>query len=210
MSVQKRSLILAAAILCLICAIALCACDKKGGSADKREEREYALYMDEIVYDADSRAMCAIISFKGEEEQKLNGKLNWKSCVYPLNAMYLKQDVTMTVCPDGLFAEVNGRLSDEDRVRDGIEYNVLKVALRYDTIYKSITSDADIKKAGNRYLHTFGLDESESEQSFSLSRKTQNSAGWYTVLITATLALAVLLTAVYLLIKGRLWQKTKK
>ena len=116
----------------------------------------------------------------------------------------------MTVSASAVYDEVLGRITDDDRIHDGVEYNHLKVVLRYDTIYKSISSDGDVAKSGRYYLHYFDFDKAQSEQTFSLHLKTQITANWYTLLIACVLVLAVVLLAVTLAIKGKLWQKKKK
>ncbi|MDE7373493.1 MAG: hypothetical protein K2N18_05460 [Clostridia bacterium] len=208
----KRKIVygIIAVVICLFCTVILSACNGKGKENESVSEFERSLYLHEIVYNEEELTMCAVVTFKGDESKILSSKLNWKSTTYPLNVLFKEEDVAMTVDASAVYDEIEGRLTDADYIRDGVEYNHLKVELRYDTIYKSISSDGEVTKSGRYYLHFFEFDEDKNEQAFSLHLKTQITANWYTLLIVCVLALAVVLLAVTLAIKGKLWQKKKK
>ena len=199
-----------ATAICLFCTVFLAACNGNGNDAKSVNELERSLYLNGISYDENGLTMLAVVTFNGDEDRRLNVKLNWKSTTYPLSVMFRQEDVEMHLDAAAVYDEIDGRLTDADRIRDGVEYNHLKVVLRYDTIYKSISSDGKVTKSGRYYLHYFDFDEAQSETTFSLHLKTQITANWYTLLIACVLVLAVVLLAVTLAIKGKLWQKKKK
>lgn len=208
----KRRIVYAviATVICLFCAVILSACNGKDDDNKSVNKFERSLYLHEIVYDEEELTVRAVVTFKGDESEMLSSKLDWKSTAYPLNVLFKQEDVAMTVDASAVCGEIEGRLTDTDRIRGGVEYNHLKVELRYDTIYKSISSDGEVTKSGRYYLHFFGFDENKGEQTFSLHLKTQIIANWYTLLIACVLAFAGVLLAVTLAIKGKLWQKKKK
>lgn len=195
-------------LICLFCATALCACND-GKYNKKIKESERALYLGRIVYNTDL-TMTVNVSLKGDEAQKLNSKLTWISTTYNVNVLFKREDVDIIVNSSELYNEINGRLTEDVRIHEGVEYSGLKLVLNYDTIYKSISSNARISKISGRYYHYFDLDESLDGQQFWLSAKTQISANWYTILIASVLALAVVAVAVALAIRGKLWQMKKK
>ncbi|MCM1306585.1 MAG: hypothetical protein NC303_04735 [Firmicutes bacterium] len=198
-----------ALLICICCAVLLYACNKKDDNKAISESNR-SLYLHDIIYDEDELTMCAVVAFKGEDGDRLNAKLNWKSETYPLNILFKQEDVAMRINPSEIYREIEGGLASEETVHDGTQYNRLKIALRYDTIYKSISSDGNVTQSGRYYLHYFDFDETENEQTFSLRLKTQITANWYTLLIALVLVLAVVLLAVTLAIKGKLWQRKKK
>lgn len=200
---------LIAVLICLLCVFALTACNS---SADNEStvDREYELHFAGLSYLPDDGIVCAVVTLSGDETDKLDTVLAWHSHSYGLNIWYNRQDVELTVNPSLLHADVLGRMSEEQWVHDDVEYNVLKVVLRYDTIYKSINSDADsVVKSGRYYLHRFNIDEQSEAQTFAIWVKSQNTANWYTILIVCGIAFAAVLCGVVLLVKGGVWQKKK-
>ncbi|MDE6302505.1 MAG: hypothetical protein K2M36_02830, partial [Clostridia bacterium] len=167
-----------AVTVCLICAFALCACN----SSDETKS-EKSLYFADIEYSPDDGIMYAVVALSGDENKKLQSSLLWQSQKYALDSWYNRQDVIMTVRPSELYAELGGIISEEQRAHEGAEYNLLKVVLRYDTIYKSLKSDGSVEKNGNKYLHKFILDEENGEQECAVWLKSQNAASWYALLI---------------------------
>ena len=196
-------------LLILLCAFVLSACNSE--SANRQiTETERSLYQSGIEYDLDTMTMRVTVGFGGSAESKLNTKAERVSEKYAPDSMYKCEDVTITVDASSLYYELEGRIADEQRIHEGVKYNDLKIILRYDTIYKSIKSDANVIKSGNKYLHIFDIDETQAEQRFVLYLKNHNSAGWYTVLIASVLILGVMVIAITVAVKGKLWQKKRK
>ena len=193
-----------AVTICILCAFALCACN----SSDETQS-EKSLYFADITYSPDEGIMYAVVTLSGEEDKKLQSSLDWQSQKYAINSWYNRQDVIMTVHPSELYAELGGIISEEQRTHDGVEYNLLKVVLRYDTIYKSLGSDVSIEKSGNKYLHKFVLDEGNEVQECAVWLKLQNAASWYAMLIGCGIIFAVAMLVIALSIKGGVWQKRK-
>ncbi len=193
-------------LLILLCAFVLSACNSE--SANRQiTETERSLYQSGIEYDLDTLTMRVTVGFGGSAESKLNTKAEWVSEKYAPDSMYKCEDVTITVDASSLYDELEGRISEEQRIHEGVKYNDLKIILRYDT---SIKSDANVIKSGNKYLHIFDIDETQAEQRFVLYLKSHNSAGWYTVLIASVLILGVMVIAITVAVKGKLWQKKRK
>ena len=193
---------------CLFCVL-LCACNHS--DAQKQvSETEKPLHQLGIAYDADTLTMCVIVSLSGKEDNKLDSNVKWISTKYAPNSMYKCEDVDIVVDVPSLLEELENRLTQEQWMHEGVKYNALKIELRYDTIYKSIKSDANVTKSENRYIHKFKVDETLSEQTFSLQLTNQNSASWYTVLIVAVLVFGVIIVVIALALKGKLWQKKRK
>lgn len=196
-------------LVILLCALVLSACNSE---SENRQitETERSLYQSGIEYDLDTLTMRVTVGFGGSAENKLDSKAGWVSEKYAPDSMYKCEDVTIAVDASSLYYELDGRISDEQRIHEGVKYNDLKIILRYDTIYKSIKSDANVIKSGNKYLHIFDIDETQTEQRFVLYLRSHNSAGWYTVLIASVLILGVIVIAITVAVKGKLWQKKRK
>lgn len=118
-------------------------------------------------------------------------------------------ETTISLNPSSIFSAVKASVPQEDLVSDGVEYNRLKVVLRYDTIYKSIKSDGEITRAGRTYTHVFALDESLENDVITLKMRSPNSANWYATLVCCALAIVLIALVATLSVKGAKWQKTK-
>ncbi len=201
-----------AAIICLFCAISLTACNS-GLKKPAQEDREYFLYIGGYIYDDGNETVTAIVKMSTAQKDgatNIDAKATWRILNYADDIWYNKQNVKISLQSNAVFGEAKALAGDEVFEKDGKTYNVLKVALRYDTIYKHIKSDGEIVKSGRYYLHTFDIDEEEHTQTFELNFKSQNSASWYSVLISCCIALAVALIGATAAIKGGVWQKKKK
>ena len=195
--------------ICLFCIFALSACGSKEKEI-KSYSRTKSLYFGSVAYLQDEGALQVFVTMSGNEENKLATTLLWESQKYAQNTFFNCEDIEMSFDASALYDEVAAKLTPDDYLHDGVEYNLLKVVLRYDTIYKSIKSDARILRQGKYYLHCFDVYKEANGQIESLKMKTQNSASWYTLLIACVIVFAVLLIAIYLAIKGKLWQKKMK
>ncbi len=195
--------------MCLFCAFLLSACNKSG-QAESVSERSYFAYVS-YEYPDDTDVVRAVVSLSGSEENQLETQIGWRSVSYAKNVWYNAQDVEIFVDSAALYGEIEQRTQDEVHIQDGKLYHGLKVVFRYDTIYKSITSDADaVAKSGRYYRHSFELDDNTQSRTCRLYLSTQNSASWYSALIAGVIVLAVILLAAALAIKGKIWQKKKK
>lgn len=198
-----------AMIICLFCVLLLAACNNNS-SDDKATEREYAAYL-RYEYPEDGNEFYAIVTLSGEEKNQLKSKINWHSETFPKDVWYNQQNVAITIDSAAICKEVAGIVRDKDYIHDGKEYNSLKVIFRYDTIYKSITTNSDeVFKSGRYYVHRFVLNEENNSQICNLYLTSQNAASWYSMLIACVIVLAVILLGVALAIKGKLWQKKEK
>ena len=142
-------------------------------------------------------------------DRKLDGcSAAWHSEKRKDGAFYNLSETTVTLAPDSIFSAVKESVPQEDLVYNDVEYNRLKVVLRYDTIYKSIKSDGEITRAGRTYTHVFALDESLENDVITLKMRSPNSANWYATLVCCALAIVLAIVAT-LSVKGAKWQKTK-
>ncbi len=195
-------------IMCLFCVLFMSACNKTESAATV-SQRSYSAYVS-YEYPDDIDVVRAVVSFSGKEENLLETKIGWRSVSYARNVWYNAQDVEIYVDGEALYDEIGRRMQDETHVHDGKLYHGLKVVFRYDTIYKSITSDAEaVARSGRYYRHSFALDDNANPRVCRLYLMTQNSASWYTMLIACVIVLAVVLLGFALAIKGRIWQKKK-
>lgn len=203
MNMTARKILRVFAVLaCLLMAGVLSACDQNKNAPRKIIKENTvtrALYLVDFAFDDEGTVGYATVAFKGEEEQKLESTLLWKSVTYADGAMYNAEDVEMTVNSSELFYEVDNRTRED---KDNRNYG-LKVKLRYDTIYKSIKSDAEIAKDGRTYSHYFRVEEDAPSVTFGLHLKNPNSAGWYSVLIASVLAFGIVLTVVIYAVKKK-------
>ena len=143
-------------------------------------------------------------------DRKLDGcSAVWHSEKRKDGAFYNVSETTVTLAPDSIFSAVKESVPQEDLVYNDVEYNRLKVVLRYDTIYKSIKSDGEITRAGRTYTHVFALDESLENDVITLKMRSPNSANWYATLVCCALAIVLIALVATLSVKGAKWQKTK-
>ena len=145
---------------------------------------------------------------------KTNRKLEgcgavWQSEKRKDGAFYNVSETTVTLAPDSIFSAVKESVPQEDLVHNDVEYNRLKVVLRYDTIYKSIKSNGEITRSGRTYTHAFTLDENIQNDVFTLEMRSANSANWYAVLAACAFGVVLISIIATLAVKGAKWQKTK-
>lgn len=133
----------------------------------------------------------------------------WHSEKRKDGAFYNVTETTVTLAPDSIFSAVKESVPQEDLVYNDVEYNRLKVVLRYDTIYKSIKSNGEITREGQKYVHKYTLEKSLESDVFTLEMRTQNAASWYGTLLGCALAVALVAIGVTFALKGVKWQKTK-
>lgn len=133
----------------------------------------------------------------------------WHSEKRKDGAFYNVSETTVTLAPDSIFSAVKESVPQEDLVHNDVEYNRLKVVLRYDTIYKSIKSNGEITREGRKYVHKYALDQSLESDVFTLEMRTQNAASWYGTLLGCAVAVAFVAIGVTFALKGVKWQKTK-
>lgn len=200
---------IAAMFICLFCAVAMSACSG-GKDAPKTSERLYHTYLT-FGYPSDGEDMYAYVMLSGKDEDQLEATVRWNSKSYAKNVWYNVQDVEMTVDSAALCKEISELMTEDMYVRGDVTYKHLKIVFRYDTIYKSISSDADsVVMSGGKYVHMFVLDKNSDAQKCNLHLTSQNAASWYTMLIACVIIFAVILLGVTLAVKGKLWQKKMK
>ena len=196
-------------MICLFCVVMLSACNAQK-SEPEVSQRQYNAYMS-IAYSPDEATIYAYVMLSGDEENMLESTISWESSFYAKNTWYNAQDVIISVPSEELCAEIDSRITDDMYFYEDMEYDTLKIIFRYDTIYKSINSDADRVARGNgKYVHLFELDGDNEAQTFNLHLTSQKAASWYTILIACVIIFAVALLGVSLAIKGKIWQKRKK
>lgn len=214
MTVRNRSArkIVFSAAVCLLAvclAFMLCACNSQSQSNDEPIVR--SLYIFHKDYDAANQTIVVTVAFSGDVNNKLDGADTvWTSESYDDGIWYKVSKTHISLSPSTIFSAVDAHITQEERFKDGLTYNSLKVVLRYDTIYKSIKSDATVLRAGKYYLHSFYLDESLNNDVKTLTLRTQNSASWYGVLIASGVLFCGLCFGVFAITKGRLWRKRIK
>lgn len=186
-AVKRRiSLVAAVVVIVVLACVLLSACNKSETSGDV----EYGMYVRRIIYDSQEGVMTAYVSLTKDESQKLEGvSANWHYKKGEINAFFSRYEYTVNFSPSTIFCAVENSLTQEQRIVDGVEYNVLKVAFEYATIYKSLKSEGETLKSSSYYLHDFALDETDTSFETTLSLRTQQSAAWYGILIAVAVAI---------------------
>lgn len=235
-SIKKITLTILVVALTLISAFSLFACNEQDGEDAVRDLYIYDIEFEgdetqspsgEAVISDDSskntgesgeenggeqpseRVATVYVTFS-KMDRKLEGcGAVWHSEKRKDGAFYNVSETTVTLAPDSIFSAVKESVPQEDLVHNDVEYNRLKVVLRYDTIYKSIKSNGEITREGRKYVHKYALDQSLESDVFTLEMRTQNAASWYGTLLGCALAVALVAIGVTFALKGVKWQKTK-
>lgn len=119
-----------------------------------------------VQADADSSADKTAIVYLtfSKTDRKIEGaNALWHSEKRKDGEFYFVTTIKISLSPESIFSAVKESIPQEDLVKDEVEYNRLKVVLRYDTIYKSIKSNGEITHSGRIYTHAFALDENLSK-----------------------------------------------
>ena len=165
-----------------------------------------------VQADADSSADKTAIVYLtfSKTDRKIEGaNALWHSEKRKDGESYFVTTIKISLSPESIFSAVKESIPQEDLVKDEVEYNRLKVVLRYDTIYKSIKSNGEITREGQKYVHKYALEKSLESDVFTLEMRTQNAASWYGTLLGCALAVALVAIGVTFALKGVKWQKTK-
>ncbi len=227
-SIKRITLTILVVALTLISAFSLFACNKQDDEDVVRDLYIYDIEFEQPTKNSsDEAAVCDDSSEENGGEQqgekvaiiyvtfsKTDRKLEgcgavWHSQKRKDGAFYNVSETTVTLAPDSIFSALKESIPQEDLVHDGVQYNRLKVVLRYDTIYKSIKSNGEITRAGRKYVHKYALDQSLESDVFTLEMRTQNAASWYGTLLGCALLVALVAIGVTFALKGVKWQKTK-
>lgn len=190
-----------------LCGTLLTACNDV--SEDESDEVERPLYLYDITFSEDDDFTYVYLTFSNTGEKIEGASTLWKSEDASSGIWYRTSNTHIVVEPARIFSAVENSVPQEELLNEGATNYRLKVIIRYDTIYKSIKSDGEVKRANRTYSHFFFLDDSLSEQSFTLSLKSANSANWYSALLACAIAVGAIVAATVLIVKGRLWQKKK-
>ena len=221
--IKKITSILLVVALALASAFSLCACNEQADDEDVvrnlyiytikfsgGEETSNASNTDAFASDEQSdRVATVYVGFSKTDRQVEGASAVWHSDKRKDGEFYFVTETTISLNPSAIFSAVKESVPQEDLVSDGVEYNCLKVVLRYDTIYKSIKSDGEITRAGRKYTHVFTLDESLENDVITLKMRSPNSANWYATLACCALAIVLIAIVATLSVKGAKWQKTK-
>lgn len=236
-SIKKITLTILVVALTLISAFSLFACNEQSGEDVVRDLYIYDIEFegDETPQNPSGEAVISDDSSKsggesGEESggeqpservatvyvtfSKTDRKLEgcgavWHSEKRKDGAFYNVSETTVTLAPDSIFSAVKESVPQEDLVHNDVEYNRLKVVLRYDTIYKSIKSNGEITREGRKYVHKYALEQGLESDVFTLEMRTQNAASWYGTLLGCAVAAMLVAIGVTFALKGVKWQKTK-
>ncbi len=219
---NKLSKIIALILVSVFCLILLCACNASGDVDDEVIQRN--LYLASIVFsqaqnnDVDNADTASqdgeptayiYLTFSQTDEKIEGATATWSSVAGEQSLWYATTHTYIDVDASRIFSAVEQSIPQERLVFEEVEYNRLKVIIRYDTIYKSIKSDGEIHVTGRNYNHFFTLDESVDNQRFTLSLTSAKSANWYSALLAGGIVVFALATTIYLIAKGKLWQKKK-
>lgn len=222
--IKKITLILLVVALAVVSAFSLCACNEQsddGGDIVRNlyiytikfsgEEENSNAPSDETsaAVEQTDRVATVYVGFSKTDNKAEGASAVWHSDRRKDGEFYFLTETTISLNPSAIFSAVKASVPQEDLVSDGVEYNRLKVVLRYDTIYKSIKSDGEITRAGRTYTHVFALDESLENEVITLKMRSPNSANWYAMLACCALAIVLIAIVATLSVKGAKWQKTK-
>lgn len=221
-SLNRISRIIALILVSSFCLILLCACNSIDDVDNDIIERDLYLAGISFAHVHQSDTDEADTASEGEEttayiyltfsqtDKKIDGATaTWSSQAGEQNLWYSTSHTYIDVDSARLFSAVKDSIPQESLVLEDVECNRLKVIIEYDTIYKSIKSDGEIEVTGRTYVHYFTLDESLDNQRFTLSLTSAKSANWYSALLAGGIVIFVLATTIYLIAKGKLWQKKK-
>lgn len=208
MNIKRFAISISTIIVCMMLCTCLFACNNTSSDQDIVERD---LYLDDILFDEKTLQATAIVSFSGNEEDKIDGVTSiWSSTYQDVDTWYMATDTTIQIDPCAIFSAVESMISQDDLILDGVGYNLLKVSIRYDTIYKSIKSNAQVEKDGRYYRHYFELDKNVTDDTIALSVVNQRSANWYGTLIGCSIGALLIVGVVYYALKGGIWQKKKE
>lgn len=202
-------------LLCAVCLALFCACNEDDTQEDATQRDLYLLGIaysqaEESVDTLDDEKVAFVYLSFSDTGTKIDGaSAIWHSEDGEENTWYKTSNTYIDFDGARIFSAVKDAIPQEKLVFEEVEYNRLKVVIRYDTIYKSIKSDGEIAKNGRTYSHYFDVDESLEKQRITLSLTSAKSANWYSALLGAVLLAMVLIGTIYLIAKGKLWQKKK-
>lgn len=199
-------LVVAIVLTIALCTVFLTACNN---SSDDEGEVQRDLYLSGISFSEDGQTAYAYLTFAQTDEKVPDVTTVWTSKEIEKSSFYSTSQTYIAVESARIFSAVQSIVPQDRLIYDGVQYNRLKVVIRYDTIYKSIKSDGEVSSSDRTYTHLFELDETAESQTFTLTLKSANAAGWYGTLLGCVLGVGLIVLIVYFVVKGRVWQKKK-
>ena len=200
---KKHNNLFAISILLLIilnfCLI-FTACDKEKVEVQQNPN----LYINSFVYDDNTKTMTAILTLSGEEKDMISDVV-----VVPeefqskIDFWYNKYELQYKLPSNAIYSSLEKKLTDKDRIVDGVQYTNLKVVFRYDTIYESIKSNGELKHTDDVYIHILPLKKDKMVEVFHLEKPYPNSANWYTILIATALTVAIIIVVISIIVKSK-------
>ena len=134
-------LMTAVAIAIVICLALFSACNKAESEDESEIQRD--LYLSSIAFSPDTEEAIVYLTLANTDEKIDGAIVDWKSGDLTSDVWY-KTSKTYIVAPSArIFSAVQSAIPQERLINDGVQYNRLKVIIRYDTIYKSIKSDGE-------------------------------------------------------------------
>lgn len=185
-----------ALLICLVLPFSLAGCDKN----ESVSKTAYNLYLVGCGYDEETLTVTAYVALSGTEEQRLEGVRAEGERKVERDMFYNRTNISLEINSPAIYAAVAARDVMTAQGEEGEEpqiYEDLKVALRYDTIYKSVVTNGVRHPSRGGFVHLLQL-TSDEQTEFTLSQRTQNSANWYALLIAAGIVFFAAITAVYL------------
>ncbi len=183
------------AIIILACLISLAACND---ISNESGEREYGLKIAALRFD-ESGVCYVYVGLSSDLEGSL-AKATYSSRVIDDGMWMKKQLLEVKLNESETNLRVQEALSEEQLTHNGVKYDKIKVVFRYDTVYKSVKSEAPVLRSGRYYMHCFELGNG-GDVAIRLERSAANSANWYVMLAICGLVIMMILT--FISLRGR-------
>lgn len=187
-----------------LCGITLCACNEQDSDTVR------AIYFYGFEYPEEGEEAIAYVTFSKTDTVLEGVEGVWHSELVNDGAFYKTSINVIEYDESAIFCAVKKLIPQEGLIHDGVEYKGLKVVLRYDTIYKSIKSDASPTRAGRYYVHRFDVSEANESGGFTLTMRSARAEVWYGMLAGIAVGVAAIAIGVHFLIKGGKWQRKKQ
>ena len=152
----------------------------------------YGVYINSVV--VDDNGVCTVRLSRGETDY-LVGESQINIAIYE-EGFWTRYTYDVSFDGKAIFSAVEEALAQDGTLLNGQKYSTLKVIYDYDTIYKSIKSDAKPIKADGKYSHLFQVEKAPFHA--SLERELARQSVWYgTAIAGAVVVLAIALTLTY-------------
>lgn len=197
-------------VLLLICVcFTLTACNENAGTFEDTPQSENSVLYLASVEESEGFYIAFVTCNSVSEPlaEIPSEKITWQE---RKNAFWNVSKMDISFSSDAVYDAVWEYVRSDGELSSVVTEDNLKIMFVYDTMDKSVNSNAEKIRIGNVYRHVMGVSRDVDETVFKATLDYPYSANWYAVLVGCAVLVFAVIGIGIAVAKGRLWQREKK